>query len=319
MHAANRVRQTPTASKAATALPAPLLSSRYRNWNGIAVELHHFRGVDALVPMREHVVGVHVAGSVNLRQTRGRRTCVQHVRAGDITITPSGEPKHFQHAGENVVILLKIAPPFVQQVAGDEYALDPARFELRENFGNPDPELVTIGKQLLAGLEPEGEVGAMQVESLTIQLVLHLLRHHCTASLSGTKRIPNLSPRRLQRVLEYIDVNLRDGISLAEPCAGTRDECGAFCARVSADHRASAPSIRSRAQDRTGEIAAPRHRHADHRDRATRRVRKPQPPFGHVPSRDRLDAARFSEPVLGVCITFTYALQEQPKGRGALV
>jgi AraC family transcriptional regulator len=216
MHVANRVRQAPTVSKAATALPAPLLSSRYRNWNGIAVELHHFRGVDALVPMREHVVGVHVAGSVSLRQTRGRRTCVQHVRAGDITITPSGEPKHFQHAGENVVILLKIAPPFVQQVAGDEYALDPARFELRENFGSPDPELVTIGKQLLAGLEPEGEVGAMQVESLTIRLVLHLLRHYCTASLPGTKRIPNLSPRRLQRVLEFIDVNLRDGISLAE-------------------------------------------------------------------------------------------------------
>ena len=216
MHVANRVRQTPTASRAATVLPAPLLSSRYRNWNGIAVELHHFRGVDALVPMREHVVGVHVAGSVNLRQSRGRRTRVQHVRAGDITLTPSGEPKHFHHAGENVVILLKLAPPFVQQVAGDEYALDPARFELRENFGTPDPELVTIGKQLLAGLEPEEEVGSMQVETLTIRLVLHLLRHYCTAPLSDRKPIPNLSPRRLQRVLEYIDANLRDGISLAD-------------------------------------------------------------------------------------------------------
>jgi AraC family transcriptional regulator len=138
------------------------------------------------------------------------------VRAGDITITPSGEPKHFQHAGENVVILLKIAPPFVQQVAGDEYALDPARFELRENFGSTDPELVTIGKQLLAGLEPEGEVGAMQVESLTIRLVLHLLRHYCTASLSDGKPMTHLSPRKLQRALEYIDANLRDGISLAD-------------------------------------------------------------------------------------------------------
>jgi AraC family transcriptional regulator len=216
MHVANRARQTSAAAKAVAALPAPLLSSRCRNWNGIAVELHHFRGVDHVVPVREHIIGVHVAGSVNLRQSRGRRSCVKHVRAGDVTITPFGEPKRFQHSGENVVILLKLAPAFVQEVAGDEYALDPARFELREDFGTPNPQLVAIGKQLLAGLEPEGAIGRMQVESLTIQLALHLLRHHCTASVLDRKPVSNLSPRKLQRALDYIDTNLRDDISLAD-------------------------------------------------------------------------------------------------------
>ena len=36
------------------------------------------------------------------------------VRPGDVTITPVGEPKRFQHGGEIVVILLKLAPAFVQ-------------------------------------------------------------------------------------------------------------------------------------------------------------------------------------------------------------
>ena len=215
MHVTHRARQTATAAKVATALPAPLLSSTCRNWNGITVELHHFRGVDAIVPVREHIVGVHIAGSVNLRQSRGRRTCVKHVRAGDITITPCGEPKRFQHAGENVVLLLKLAPAFVQQVAGEEYALDPARFELRENFGTPDPKLVAVGKQLLAGLEPEEAVGRMKVDSLAIQLAIHLLRHYGTASASERKPVHKLPPRKLQRALEYFDDNLREGISLA--------------------------------------------------------------------------------------------------------
>jgi len=208
-------RRLPPASKSAASLPAPLLSSRYRNWNDIAVELHHFRGVDAVVPVRDHIVGVHVAGSVKLLQSRSGRKCVKYVRAGDITISPFGEPKRFQHAGENLVILLKLAPAFVRSVAGDEYALDPTRFELLENFGTPDPKLVAIGKQLLAGLEPEGAAGRMHVETLTFHLAIHLLRHYCTASVSLGKPVPKLPPRKLRRALEYIEDNLREDISLA--------------------------------------------------------------------------------------------------------
>jgi AraC family transcriptional regulator len=192
-----------------------LLSSRCRSWNDIVVELHHFRGVDAVVPVRDHIVGVHVAGSVNLVQSRSGRTCIKHVRAGDITITPFGEPKRFQHTGENIVILLKLAPAFVQSVAGEEYALDPTRFEILENSGTPDPKLVVLGKLLLAGLEPEGTVGRMNVESLTFHLAIHLLRHYCTASASIKKPLIKLPPRKLQRALDYIDANLREDISLA--------------------------------------------------------------------------------------------------------
>ncbi|MEO6408212.1 MAG: AraC family transcriptional regulator [Burkholderiaceae bacterium] len=216
MLAATRTRHSQAAARLAAALPAPLLSSRSRNWHGVTVELHHFRGVDAMMPMREHLVGIHLSGSVNLRQTRGRRSAVVHVRPGDVTISPFGEPKRFQHAGENVVLLLRIAPAFVQDIAGEEYALDPLRFELREAFGTPDVELVTLGKQLLAGLELEGLPSRLQIESLAAQLALHLLRHHCTRAVSERRAASNLSPRKLQRVLDYIESSLRDDVALAD-------------------------------------------------------------------------------------------------------
>jgi AraC family transcriptional regulator len=215
MFADHHSRLSQTTSKNAAALPAPLLSSKCRNWSDIVVELHHFRGVDAVVPVREHIIGVHIAGSVKLLQSRGGRTSTRYVRAGDITITPFGEPKRFQHAGENIVILLKLAPAFIQNVAGEEYALDPSRFEILENFGTPDRKVVTLGKQLLAGLEPEGAVGRMHVESLTTHLAIYLLRHYCTASASLQKAVSKLPPRKLQRALQYIDDNLRGDISLA--------------------------------------------------------------------------------------------------------
>src|SRR5512134_2330702 len=94
-------------------LPAPLLSSGYRRWSDIAVELHHFRRFDAVITVPEHLIGVHVSGSVNLLQSRGGHPQIRLVRAGETTITAAGEPKRFQHGGDIVVILLRLAPAFV--------------------------------------------------------------------------------------------------------------------------------------------------------------------------------------------------------------
>jgi AraC family transcriptional regulator len=197
-------------------LPPPLLSSSFRYWNDIAVELHHFRKVDVVIPVREHLLGVHLCGSVNLLQSRGGRTHVRRVRAGETTITSAGAPKRFQHGGDNVVILVRLAPAFVHGLAGEEYAQDPSRFEVLDNPGTPDPTLLALGNALLAGLGLEGFPARMRVDSLKVQLATHLLRHYCTAPPASSRPLPRLSPHRLQRALDYIDSNLREDISLAQ-------------------------------------------------------------------------------------------------------
>jgi AraC family transcriptional regulator len=197
-------------------LPEPLLSSRSRGWNGIVVELHRFCDTDAVVQLRDHVLGVHIAGTVNLLQRRNGRTGVKLVRPGDTTITPMGEPKRWQHTGETMVILLRLAPAFVQSIAGEECAADPARFEIRDNLGVRDPQLEEIGRRLLAGLEPEGAASRIYAESLTTHLAIHLLRHYCTASIPLEKPGAKLSHHKLLRAIEYIDDNLREDLSLTD-------------------------------------------------------------------------------------------------------
>jgi AraC family transcriptional regulator len=216
MAALNRASKGAISSESTSALAAPLLSSRSRDWSGIVVELHHFRDVDVVVPVHEHIVGIHVAGSVNLRQSRNGRTTVKYVRAGDVTITPSGDPKRFQHAGENIVILLKLAPELLQRVADDESVSGPSHFRLREDFGTPDPRLVALGKQFLALLELEGTVSRIHAESLTNEVATHLLKQYRTESPSSPKPVAKLSQHKLQRAIEYIDSNLRGDISLAD-------------------------------------------------------------------------------------------------------
>ena len=85
-HAHSRARNAPEPRPSGVP-PGLLLSSRARCWNGIVVELHHFESVDVVVPVREHIVGVHVTGAVNLLQARNGKTSVRRVRAGDVTLT----------------------------------------------------------------------------------------------------------------------------------------------------------------------------------------------------------------------------------------
>ena len=197
----------------AAALAPPLLSSRRRRWQGIGVELYHFSDVDRTVPARDHLIGIHVAGAVDLLQLRAGHAVVRRVGPGDITITPAGEPKRFQHGGDNVVIVVRLAPFALREHA---VAARLPRADLAEVYGEADPVLLNLGERVLGALEHDGAKARGRIDSLRAQLSVHLLRRYGVAPSPSppTLRPARLSPRRLAQVLEHIDAHLRDDVSL---------------------------------------------------------------------------------------------------------
>src|SRR5262249_35451316 len=74
-------------------------------------------------------------------------------------------------------------------------------------------ELWRCGTRLVAELATPGLASRLYRETLTLGLVIALLRRYSTLSLSG--RSPRRLPRHKLRVaLEYIQDNLADGVSL---------------------------------------------------------------------------------------------------------
>ena len=203
-------------SRMEQALPPPLLSSRGRAWADVRLELHHFFNLDATVPVDDHLIGMHVFGTVHLSQSRAGHTVVRQVRPGHVTVAPRGEPKRFRHAGESAVIVVRLNPAYVSRVAVEaDCAIDPARSALVDNFGTRDPVAVDIGKQMLAALEPEDTVGRLRIEVLKSDLALHLLSHYSASSRPLGRTEARLAPRKLARAVEYIDAHLREDLSLA--------------------------------------------------------------------------------------------------------
>jgi AraC family transcriptional regulator len=197
------------------ALPEPLLTSRRRAWRGFVVELYRLRDIDADLRFAEHTVAVVVAGSVNVARRAHGKSHRRLLAAGDVVVTPAGTPRRWQHAGEIVVALLRLEPSFVQHVAGDGFAPDPARLEIRESFGTRDPWIDGAARQMLACLEGEGEASRIAAESLATQLAAHLLRDSSPANAAPEKPQPGLSHHKLRRAIEYIDENLRDDLTLS--------------------------------------------------------------------------------------------------------
>ena len=148
------------------AVPTPLLSSSSRAWNGITVELHSFKALDALVQPPDHVVTVILAGSARLQRTRDGRTQLRKVAAGDVVITPVGSPVRWVQVGQTLAIVLRLSAESVRAVAGDEYALDPDRFAIREAFPTRDATIDDIARRLLAALELEAGEALLDADTL---------------------------------------------------------------------------------------------------------------------------------------------------------
>ena len=208
------VRQQPSTTVIAGCMPDPLLSSRARGWNGVTVELQSFQDIDVVVQAPDHVVAVHVGGSVKLRRTLDGQTRVRTMSAGDIAITPVGPPVRWQQTGRSLVILLRIACAYVRTVAVSECAMDPGRVELQGVFGTRDDVIDGLARRLLAAFELEGADSHLHVDTLACDLAIHLLRRYTTAVVDEWPR-PRLAPHKLRRAMQYIDGNLRGQLTLS--------------------------------------------------------------------------------------------------------
>jgi AraC family transcriptional regulator len=209
------VRPQPVTNIIAGSVPDPLLSSRARGWNGLTLELHSFDDLDTVVQPADHVVAVHLAGSVDIVQTRAGETRSRTMRAGDVTITPVGPATHWRQLGQSLVVLLRLSTAYVRTVAGDECALDPKRFEIQTVFATRDDGIVSLARRLLAGMELEGVDSHLYVDALTCELTIHLLRQYTAATVAPAWPRAKLSPHKLRRAIQYIDENLRNELTLS--------------------------------------------------------------------------------------------------------
>jgi AraC family transcriptional regulator len=200
-------------------VPVPILTSAARAWKGLLVELYRVADVEMVKGDADHVVTVFLGEPVDLLQRRYGHVVRRTMNAGDVIVTPAGEPKWLQHRDPAELVKLRLAPAFVRGIVADLVANGASQVQLLDNFGTLDARIEDLARRLVAETRDEALGSRLYAESLATELVVHLLRHYSTPARLDNGTATVLPRYKMRRVTDYIDENLREDLTLGDMSA----------------------------------------------------------------------------------------------------
>lgn len=209
-----------TAQDAAKLLPTyPLLTSPREGWRGLKMQLYrHPPGTVSSPGNYDHVLVLNTAGRALIDDTTGGRRRRGFAVAGCFSLTPAGYPVIRSWKGRPEVMLIFLDPGLLHGVAQD-LGLDATSIDLAPRVAVPDEMVHHFGQLLRHEAENPLWGSALAVDSIAHALSVHLLRQHSSVAAKGGGSRPELTPRRLNRALDYMRAHLERPVTLPELAA----------------------------------------------------------------------------------------------------
>jgi len=192
------------------------------DWPAMSVEHRRFEaGQQATpVPICTEIVMLLSGGGMVRRDGNGE---VQKslARPGMSYLVPVGTQESRLELSDQMECLhLYLPPSLLDQSALADFDVDPAKVQIAYAHGLTDQVLFHICSPLRDLLHrPRQPTDSLFVEGIQTALAAHLLGHYTVDRWRPPEKSPQLDPRRLQRVLDYIEASLKTDIRLDELAA----------------------------------------------------------------------------------------------------
>jgi AraC family transcriptional regulator len=189
-------------------------SSAMVGWEGVHVailegRIEEFFDLAAPFP----VVMFLLKGAAQLEWRRGNRFSRLGAKPGDVLVAPPGD---FNRLRCNLAIELlwcPIDPEVLHEIAGREWPPGSSTFEIVESFNRNDEELWNLGRHLADQVLAPIPGSRLYAQTLQTQIAIHLLRNYSSLPRPGGSD-DGLADHRLRPVIDYIQQNLGDDVSL---------------------------------------------------------------------------------------------------------
>ena len=160
-----------------------------------------------------HVVNLHVRGPKVWRSDR--QNAKQFASAGTLTILPGPLESRWTSDGVVELIHLYLPDTFIQNVAQSAFDSGSRRVDVLERTGVDDQDLCLVAQSVARDLLGGDPPLASELDAWAQVLALKLLRNHSSlSSMKEPARRDLLTPNRLRRLTEYIDVHFAENPSL---------------------------------------------------------------------------------------------------------
>ena len=199
-----------------------LASSATRGWSNLTAELRSHSGTvtwNNPQPDAEICIDVRGSQSVVTRRLDGVTDSTVSER-GTIWLRPAGVQEGLIDMSEPMpaILHLYLSPNrFSRDNLGKGFDTTAIR-SLRHEGGFHDPLLAEIAYAIMSELEHETSAGGLLAETLALSLMARLVQNHADASSSGVitpAAREGLEPRRLARVLDFIEANLEGDLTVS--------------------------------------------------------------------------------------------------------
>lgn len=189
------------------------------------VELAYYRHPPTELPnsfYQQHLILIHqeVPLPTQVEQVTAGDYQTAEIKNGDIIIIPAQTAHRAYWNHEHTYLALWLAPERFKQCLGD--AIAGQSVEVLPQFVTPDASLYGIGLALKGELETPELGEQLYTDSLITALSAHLLRNYCNLTPPQSISPGYLPKYKLDQVLEYIQTNLHQNLSLAELAAIVR-------------------------------------------------------------------------------------------------
>lgn len=192
----------------------PLLTSAGRAWTGISVEEHHLPPTE--FPERtadKHLIALHLRPAIVVWFLGGHPQ-TRRMKRGSLDIVPQGTLLGGYSKDQTESLMLALDPSLVERVASESGAT--SQVELIRKLGIRDPQVEHICMALKAELEAGCPSGRLYGDALAVALSAHLLGMYAAHVSSAHSPSAGLPACKLRRVIEYINDNLTEDLTLAE-------------------------------------------------------------------------------------------------------
>ena len=196
----------------------PTLSSAAVRWSGLAVEDYSIPA--CVIPRHEHVENfLHVVlrGSVKYEVLTRGKTLQFCAQPGTTFILPRGTIDELRWAGPTDRIAVAVHSSLLVN-ALDETAHE-TDVELTEEWNLTDAHIMALLHAMRTDLNENSPAGRLYGESLANALAVYLLSRYAVRRRAPVVYQGGLPKYRLKRVVDYIEDNLADDLSLAQLAA----------------------------------------------------------------------------------------------------
>lgn len=162
----------------------------------------------------EPFLTITVEGGSGLELRRDGRTEHLAMGPGSVCVLAAGHVPPMHVGGPVTSPFISLRPWMLAESACD--LLNPDGTRLRNAYAVPDPHFFHIGMALSAEIEEGYPGGRLYGEALATALMTHLLAGYSERGPAFNAFKGGIGPRRLRLVLDYIEENLANDLSMAE-------------------------------------------------------------------------------------------------------